>query len=105
MPVVVKINRNWSNQVESGLAKGFAEMVFDIDRRAKILTPVKTGNLVNSQRITRLGELAWSITSGGGRIPYARRQYYEHKTKSHWLEKAADSVFRGNTAKYYRNKL
>lgn len=104
MPVVVKINKRWSLDVEQGLEKGLAEMVTDIDRRSKMITPIQTGNLVNSQRISRLGAFAYLITSGGGRVPYARRQYYENKRKPRWLEKAADSVIRGNTEKYFRNK-
>ena len=104
MPVKANFNKRWSLDVEDGLERGLAEMVTDIDKRSKILTPIQTGNLVNSQIISRFGALAYKITSGSAKVPYARRQYYENKTKSGWLEKAADAVIRGNTAKYFRNK-
>lgn len=103
--VQVNIDSNWQSKQTRGLEQGLAELVTDIDRRSKALTPVLSGNLVNSQRIARLGALAYSITSGSARVPYARRQYYTNRTKSRWLEKAAESVTRGDTSKYFRNKV
>lgn len=59
------------------------------------LTPMRTGVLIKS---ATLGTVV-----GSGEIhqiaPYARRQYYEHKSKSYWFERMKnrhkDSILRG----------
>ncbi|MGN1165076.1 MAG: hypothetical protein ACI4S2_01445 [Lachnospiraceae bacterium] len=64
-------------------------------RRMEPETPRLTGALIKS------ATLGTSI--GSGEIhqvaPYARRQYYEHKEKSHWFERMKnrhkDSILRG----------
>lgn len=102
--VKVTLNKQWSSQVLRGLDLGLLELVSDIHRRSDILAPIDSGALVNSSIIRRIGSLAYSITYGNARVGYARRQFYENRTKSKWLEKAADSVLRSNTDKYFKNK-
>lgn len=102
--VKTTFNKKWSLQVTTGLERGLLELVSDIQQRSDILAPIDSGALVNSSRIDKLGSLAYAITYGSGRVPYARRQFFENKTHSRWLEKAADSVTRSNTDKYFKNK-
>jgi hypothetical protein len=105
MPVKVTINRNWSSNILADLEIGQLEMMTDIHKRSNILAPVDTAAMVNSSMIKRLARFVMAITYGSGRVPYARKQFFEHKTKSHYLTKAADSVIRGNIAKYFRGKI
>ena len=81
---------------------GLLDMMTDIHRRSNMLAPVDTSAMVNSSMINRLGSLAYSITYGNSRVPYARRQFFENKTKSRYLTKAADSVVRGDIGRYFR---
>lgn len=100
--VKVKINRGWSNDELSRLDKGIFAATLDVDARSKILAPKLHGHLRNSSRVRRVRDLAYAITFGSSKVPYARRQYYEHKSKSEWMARAADSVLRGNLRKYFR---
>lgn len=103
--VRIKIDPNWNVKTLKGIQAGSLELVTDIHRRSNILAPVDTGAMINSSVIKMLSALAFQIIYGSARVPYARRQFFENKTKSRYLEKAADSVMRGNIAKYYRNKV
>lgn len=105
MPVKATFNKKWKLEVQTGLEKGLLEMVLAIDSRAKALTPVDKGGLVGSQQVSKINGLEYVIKSGNGGIPYARRQYFENTRKPKWLEKAAESVARGDTSKYFRNKI
>ena len=100
----VKVTRNklWSQQELQRLDKGLLSATLDVDARSKILAPKLYGHLKNSSRVRRFGTLAYAVTFGNTRVPYARRQYYEHRSKSKWMEKAADSVLRGSLRKYFR---
>lgn len=101
MPVKLSVNKQWGQGVEKGLQIGLLEMTTDIHARSAILTPKKDRHLVNSGKISPIID-GYKITYGSARVPYARRQFYEHKTMSHWLTKAADSAIRGSLAKYFR---
>lgn len=103
MPVQVKINTGWDKKQLNGLDVGLLELTLDIDRRSKILAPVDTGALVNSAVVARTRD-GYSITYGSSRVPYARRQFFENKTKSRYLTRAAESVTRGSLSKYFRDK-
>lgn len=71
-------------------------------RRMNPETPRRTGVLVKSATL--------GTVIGSGEInqttPYARRQYYEHKTKSYWFERMKnrdkDSILKG-AAKYVKS--
>lgn len=105
MSVRVNINQGWDNKQLKQLDVGTLALVLDIDRRAKTLAPVDTGALANSGKIKRNGEADYTLTFGSGKVPYARKRYYENEknpqTKG-YLGKAADSVVRGNTTKYFK---
>jgi len=49
--------------------------------------PIDTGTLQKSGRITGVNVLSWFT-------PYARKQYYEHKTHSYWVEHAKNKRVR-----------
>ena len=82
---------------QRGAAFGNAQQFVDSEclRYMNPLTPRKTGMMIKS---ATLGTVV-----GSGSIqyltPYARRQYYEHKTKAKWFEtmKAAhkDAIMKG----------
>ena len=104
MAVKVTMKANWLQDLEKSMKRGVLEMAVDIDKRAKILAPVDTGALVNSGAITPVSK-GYKISFGNSRVPYARRQHFENRTKSLYLYKAADSVTRSDMSKYFRNKI
>lgn len=101
MPVKVTMKQNWQANLSKELNIGLLEMTTDVHARSNILTPKDTRALVNSGRIESVSD-GYKITYGSDRVPYARRQFYENRTSSHWLTKAADGVVRGALAKYFR---
>jgi hypothetical protein len=108
MSVKITMNANWT-KVQQGkwLQGGLLEMATDIHRRASAFAPVDTGALRNSGRIDSVND-GYKITYGSSRVPYARRRHFENKKNPQtlgYLAKAGDSVVRGNTSKYWRNKI
>lgn len=101
MTVKVKINHNWSRDVDTELTRGFLGIVTDTHRRSAILTPKDTRALVNSGKIEPIVN-GYKIKYGSSKVPYARRQYYENRRSSHWLGRAADAVLRSDLSKYFR---
>lgn len=104
----VKYNANWTKvQKADYLTTGLLELSTDIHRRAIILAPVETGALKSSGIIEKITD-GFRIKFGGGRVPYARRRHFENKKNPQtlrYLARAGDSVIRGNTDKYFRNKI
>lgn len=89
----------WSNGFKEKYAQSFDKKQAYVDqeciRRMAPETPRRSGVLIKSATLgTRIGE---------GEIhqiaPYARRQYYEHREKSHWFERMKnrhkDSILKG----------
>lgn len=102
--VKVTMKPRWAEQIEGGMNKALLEMSVDIQTRAVILAPVLTGALRNSGKVTPITD-GYKISFGSARVPYARRQHFEHRTKSGYLAKAGDSVARGDKSKYFRGKI
>lgn len=95
----------WLGATTAQLDAAALEIATDIDRRAKILAPVDTRALVNSGRIERIGIAAFKIIFGSSKVPYARIRHFENRKNPQtlgYLEKAGDSVARGNVDKYLR---
>lgn len=70
-----------------------------------MLAPVDTRALVSSGVIERNGTANYTIRFGSARVPYARIRHFENKRNPQtlgYLEKAGDSVARGNVNKYLR---
>lgn len=89
----------WSNGFKEKYTQSFDKKQAYVDqeciRRMAPETPRRSGVLIKSATLgTRIGE---------GEIhqiaPYARRQYYEHKEKSHWFEhmknRHKDAILKG----------
>lgn len=107
MKARIKINKNWSNQPESALDKGVLEMTTDIHKRAGIIAPKETRALLNSGRIERVRQFTYRVRFGSSRVPYALIRHFvnfKNPQTLRYLERAGDSVSRGSTAKYFRNK-
>lgn len=96
----------WNPDFAPRKEKGFenAQQFVDSEciRRMAPDTPRLTGALIKS------ATLGTAIGSGEIHqvVPYARRQYYEHKEKSYWFERMKnrnkDSILKG-AAKYVSN--
>lgn len=107
MPVKVKINPNWSRQIQDGMNRALLEMTTDIHSRAVILAPIETGALRNSGEVDRVIG-GYRVTFGSERVPYARIRHFENKKNPGsrgYLAKAGDSVARGDKSKYFRDKV
>ena len=81
------------------------EIATDIHKRAVILAPKATRNLVNSATIQRLSQAEYQIRFGSSVVPYARRRHFENKKNPqtiNYLSNAGDSVKRGGFDKYLR---
>ena len=82
----VKARLEWNPEFGQKKAQAFSKAQEFIDseclRYCDPLTPRRTGYLIKS------GQLGTVIGSGelNYLAPYARRQYYEHKTKARWFE-------------------
>lgn len=102
MKARVKRNRQWSEQELDRLDKGMFSFALDLDRRSKMIAPKDTGALRNSSKVRRAGLLTYILSFGNTRVPYARKQYYEHKSASLWMERAAENIVRGNLRRYFK---
>ncbi len=97
----------WTPGYAAKKAKDFTSAQEFVDseclRRMNPLTPRRTGMLIKSATL--------GTVIGSGMIeylaPYARRQYYEHKTKKLWFEtmkKAHGAAIRKGAAKFVAGK-
>lgn len=103
--VVSTLRSGWIPATEKKLDRAALEIATDIDRFAKILAPKDTGNLVNSGKITRNKSGSYTISFGGGAVRYARMRHYHnllHPGTLKYLERAGDSVSKGNIKKYIK---
>lgn len=107
MPVRVDIKRGWDKEISGGIQSGLLELSTDIHRRAVTLAPRDTGALAGSGKVTPVYN-GYKVEFGSGRVPYARRRHSENKKNPQtrgYLAKAGESVARGDTSKYFRNKV
>lgn len=131
MPVRLTMNNNWVRVVKGDFTKvGLLEMVTDIHRRAVILAPKDSRALINSGMIEPIHD-GYKVKFGGSKVPYARIQHEggtirpKNKSRLTWkgkdgrwhsaksvtikgtkyLEKAGESVARGDKSKYFRGKV
>ncbi len=96
--------KQWTADTDRKLDVAFLEMATDIHRTSAMLAPKDTRNLVNSGRIERVKEGHYTVSYGGGSVPYARIRHYENNKNPQtlgYLEKAGDSTFR-NLKRYTR---
>lgn len=98
---------DWVGKLEKATDEGLLEAMTDVHRRAVALAPKETSALANSGKIDRITG-GYKLTFGSSRVPYARRRHFENKKNpqtKRYLSKAADSVFRSDTSKYFRRKI
>lgn len=96
--------KEWTGSTEQKLDIAVLEMATDIHRQSGVLAPKLTRALVNSGKITKVGKGHYTVSYGGGSVPYARRRHYEnkkHPSTLKYLERAGDNVSR-NAKSYLR---
>lgn len=90
---------------EKGTLNGVTtEMAVDILNRAIMNAPKDTGALVRSGRVVKQGK-GWTVQFGDNSVRYAYRRHFENNKNPQtllYLEKAGDSVTKGNVKKYFR---
>lgn len=90
---------------EKGKINGVTtEMAVDILNRAIMNAPKDTGALVRSGRVVKQGK-GWTVRFGDNSVRYAYRRHFENQKNPQtllYLQKAGDSVTRGNIKKYFR---
>lgn len=77
------------------MEQGMTRMVTDLHSRATANAPIKTGALVNSGKFRQVGDRQWTVSFGGGRVPYARLREYEnrlHPGTRFYLKRATEAV-------------
>lgn len=82
-----------------------AEIAVDILNRAQMNAPKASGALVRSGRVTKADGGGYTVTFGDNSVRYAYRRHFENKKHPEtllYLEKAGDSVVKGNIQKYFR---
>lgn len=107
MKAKVTMVPGWEQKIVNDMNQGLLEMTTDIHTRSTILAPKDSRALVNSGRIDRISD-GYKIIYGSGRVPYARRRHFENKKNPQtllYLEKAGESVARGDKSKYFRGKI
>lgn len=95
-------NPGFKPNKESGFSNAQEFVDSECIRKMNPETPRRSGVLIKSATL--------GTVIGSGEInqiaPYARRQYYEHKTKSYWFERMKnrhkDSILKG-AAKYVKS--
>lgn len=94
----------WADAEKRRQDAAMAEVAIDIMRIAQMNAPKDSGALVRSGRVNRAGS-EWVVTFGDNSVRYARRRHYENKKSPQtlkYLERAGESVAKGNPTKYFR---
>ena len=106
--MTVKMTDNLSAFLQQEAEKqdgAMAEMAIDIMTRAQLNAPKASNALVRSAKVKRNSDGDYSVTFGDNSVRYATRRHYENKKNPGtllYLEKAGESVSRGNMRKYFR---
>lgn len=82
-----------------------AEIATDILNRAIMNAPKDSGALVRSGRVKKKANGSYTVAFGDNSVRYAYRRHYENDKNPQtlkYLEKAGDSVQKGNIKKYFR---
>lgn len=97
--------KEWTAQTGSRLDGIALEMATDIHRISGVIAPKDSRALVNSGRITRKGEAHYTVSYGGGSVPYARMRHYQNRKTPgslRYLERAGETVSR-NLKRYVKD--
>lgn len=95
----------WVKDEKGTLEDVTAEMAVDILNRAQMNAPKDSGALVRSGRVIPADGGGWTVQFGDGSVRYAYRRHFENNKNPQtllYLERAGDSVKKGNIKKYFR---
>lgn len=93
------------NEVHKRTDDASAEIATDILNRAIMNAPKASGALVRSGRLVKQGNGFYTVRFGDNSVRYAYRRHEENKKNPqtvHYLDKAGESVSRGDMTKYFR---
>lgn len=108
MAVKVTIRPQWKKETLAGIQAGLLDVTTAIHERSAILAPKDTRALVKSGKVEKTGSMEYTVSYGSPKVPYAHHRHYENKKNPQtvgYLAKAAESVARGETAKYFKDKI
>lgn len=94
----------WLSKEKKTIDNVTAEMGVDILNRAIMNAPKDTGALVRSGRVKKEGK-GYTVQFGDNSVRYAYRRHFENNKNPGtllYLQKAGDSVVKGNIKKYFR---
>lgn len=95
----------WLDIEQARLDNASEEMANDVLTRAKMNAPVDSGALVDSGRVVKQSDGSYEVVFGNSRVKYAKIREYINKKNPQtvkYLEKAGETVKKGNTNKYFR---
>lgn len=95
----------WLKKEKSTLEGVTVEMAVDILNRAQMNAPKDTGALVRSGRVIKASGRGYTVQFGDNSVRYAFRRHFENNKNPQtllYLQKAGDSVTKGNIKKYFR---
>lgn len=106
--MTVKVTDNlpkWLREEKKRQDAAMQEVANDVLIRARMNAPIDSGKLVASGRVKQLKDGSYTVVFGDGSVKYAQKRHYENKKNpqtTKYLEKAGDTVKRGNVKKYFR---
>lgn len=96
----------WITKEKKTIDDVTAEMAVDILSRAQMNAPKDSGALVRSGRVKKAdGGKGYTVQFGDNSVRYAYRRHFENNKNPGtllYLEKAGESVQKGNIKKYFR---
>lgn len=96
----------WIREEKGTLDSVTTEMAIDILNRAQMNAPKASGALVRSGRVKRADSgKGYTVQFGDNSVRYAFRRHFENQKNPGtllYLQKAGDTVVRGNVKKYFR---
>jgi len=99
MPKGIQWVKGSPSQFEHIWKVGVANMLAEIDAKAKNYAPVRTGALKNSGQIT-----ASSVIYGNNQVPYARLRHFVnnlHPGTRYYLSRAAEEVAKSDLRRFF----
>lgn len=102
---IVSTLPKWVKDEKGTLDDVTAEMAIDILNRAQMNAPKDTGALVRSARVIKADGGGYTVQFGDSSVQYAYRRHFENNKNPQtllYLEKAGDTVRKGNIKKYFR---
>ena len=95
----------WTKDEKAKMEAITVEMAVDILNRAQMNAPKETGALVRSGRVIKAPEGGYNVQFGDNSVRYAYRRHFENNKNPGtllYLQKAGDSVVKGNIKKSFR---